>query len=155
MRRLYFIIVGIIYCTSCTTTVENNNSKNLFPPIMGTWKLISGTTIKDQDTVFTDYTKDQEMIKIINKSHFAFLRHDLKKGKDSTAIFVAGGGRYSLKGNKHTEHLEYFNVREWENNSFEFEFTIHGDTLITRGVEKIEELNVHHINIEKFIRIKK
>ena len=91
MKKIYLIIVGVVFLTSCTTKVENDSSKNQSLSIIGTWKLISGMTIEDRDTVFTDYTKDQEMIKIINRSHFAFLRHDLKNGRDSiNAIFVSG-----------------------------------------------------------------
>ena len=154
MKKIYLIIAWIIILNSCTTNGENHNPNNQSLPIIGTWKMVSGMTIEGRDTVITDYTKDQEMIKIINKSHFAFFRHDLNNGRDSSAIFVSGGGKYSLKGNKYTEYLEYCNYREYENNSFELEFEIKGDTLITSGIEKIEELNVNHINIEKFIRMK-
>jgi hypothetical protein len=66
-------------------------------PLTGTWKLISATTIKG-DSTSTDYFKGKEMIKIINKTHFSFLSHDLNKGKDSTASFTAGGGNYTLEG---------------------------------------------------------
>lgn len=62
----------------------------------------------------TDYTKGQEMIKIMNESHFAFLRHDLNGGSDSSKVFVAGGGTYSVKENIYEEYLEYFTLREWE-----------------------------------------
>ncbi len=41
-------------------------------PIQGTWQLITGITITKNDTVITDYTKGQKMIKIINDSHFSF-----------------------------------------------------------------------------------
>ena len=142
------LVIGLANCNKNSTKIQNQSA-----PIVGTWKLISGTIIKGKDTLITDYTKEQEMIKIINETHFSFLRHDLKKGKDSNAIFVAGGGKYTLDGNKYIEHLEYFNTREWEGNSFELEFKIKGDILITKGVEKIEELNVNYINIEKFHRI--
>lgn len=154
MKNLYLIIVVIIFLNSCTTNVRNDNRKNQSLPLVGTWELISGMTIEDQDTTIIDYTKGQNMIKIINKSHFAFLRHDLNNGKDSSAIFVSGGGTYSLEGCKYTEHLEFCNYREWENNSFELEIRIEGDTLTTKGIEKIEALNVNHVNIEKFIRFK-
>lgn len=154
MLKLYFIISSIILLGSCTTKVEKSNLSNHLPPIVGTWKLLTGTTIEGKETTITNYTKNQELIKIINKSHFAFLRHDLKNGKDSSAIFVSGGGKYSLNGNKYIEHLEYCNYREWENNSFEFEFEITGDTLVTKGVEKVENLKINRINIEKYIRVK-
>ena len=148
------LAIRIFSIASCTTIIENDSTEQQPHPIIGTWKLISGTTIKGQDTIIVDYTKDQEMIKIINDSHFAFLRHDLEKGKGDNAIFVAGGGRYTLNGNKYTEHLAYLNFREWEGNSFELEYSIMGDTLITSGIEEIEELDIDQINIEKFVRLK-
>lgn len=154
MKILSLTIIGIVVLHSCTPGVKNKEVKNDVPAVAGTWKLISGTTIEGQDTVFTDYTKDQEMIKIINDSHFAFLRHDLNQGKDSSAVFVSGGGTYTLEGNKYTEHLEYCSYREWENHSFELEYQIKGDTLVTKGIEKVEALHVDHINIEKYVRQK-
>lgn len=96
--------------------------------IVGTWQLVSGTVIQGDDTTVTDYTKGQEMIKIINDTHFAFLRHDLKEPEDSNKVFAAGGGTYTIKGNVYTERLEYFTLREWEGNHFELAFTINGDT---------------------------
>ena len=122
-------------------------------PIEGTWQLISGTIIENGDTTVTDYTRDQRMIKIINATHFSFLNHDLSKGKDSSAVFAAGGGRYTLSGDQYTEHLEYCSYREWEGNTFPFTLTIQGDTLTQRGVEKIENLGVERLNIEKYKRI--
>jgi len=116
--------------------------------------LLSGTIIKGVDTVTTDYTKGQEMIKIINATHFSFLRHDLLKGKDSSAVFVAGGGRYTIDEKSYTEYLEYCNYREWEGNIFEFNVLIKNDTLISTGIEKIEALGVDQLNIEVFVRLK-
>ena len=82
--------------------------------------------------------------------------HDLSKGKDSSsATFSAGGGTYSLTGNKYTEHLEYCNAREWEGHDFSFTITISGDTLIQSGVEKIEAQGINRINTEKYVRVKK
>jgi hypothetical protein len=75
-------------------------------------------------TIVTDYMKNTSFIKIINDTHFAFFQHDLKKGKDSSAVFVAGGGRYSLIGDRYTEHLEYCSDRNWEDNDFKFTISI-------------------------------
>ena len=124
------------------------------PGIEGTWELISGTTIVKGDTTFTDYTKGQKMIKVINSSHFAFLRHDLNKGKDSSATFGSGGGRYTLTGDQYTEHLDYCSDREWEGNSFPFTVSIKNDTLIQSGTEKVEAAGIDRINIEKYFRVK-
>jgi len=153
---LGLIIIAIITCiNACVKEEGYKGSHRESSSIQGTWKLISGTTIKGKDTVVTDYTRSQEMIKIINETHFAFLRHDLKSGRDSTEVFVAGGGKYTLEGDKYIEHLEYFNVRAWEGHSFEFTYKINKDTLVTKGVEKVEALNVDYLNIEKYHRVAK
>ena len=123
-------------------------------PVEGTWQLITGTTIQKKDTTVTDYTQNISFIKIINDSHFAFLQHDLKKGKDTAVNFGAGGGRYTLKGNTYTEHLEYCNDRQWENNNFTFTITIKGDTLTQQGVEKIDSAGIDRLNIEVYKRLK-
>jgi hypothetical protein len=124
------------------------------PVLSGTWKLITGTLIEKGDTVVTDYTKNISFIKIINDTHFSFLQHDLNKGKDSSAVFVAGGGKYTLNGNSYTEHLEYCNDRMWEGNDFTFTISIKGDTLIQTGIEKVESAGVNRENTEEYIRVK-
>src|SRR5687767_13445960 len=130
--RLATGLLTILLYISC-------NDKNESLPIAGTWKLISGTVIEKNDTTVTDYTQNKEFIKVINGSHFSFLGHDLGKGKDSaTAFFSAGGGKYTLKDSTYTEHLEYCSDRSWENNKFPFTITLHNDTLIQQGVEKVE-----------------
>ena len=120
--------------------------------MIGTWKLLKGTLIENGDTVITDYTKNVSFVKIINDTHFAFLQHDLNK--DSTASFVAGGGRYSLNGDKYTEHLEYCNAREWEGHDFSFTVNIENDSLTQSGVEKIEGTKVNRINVENYVKLK-
>jgi hypothetical protein len=123
-------------------------------PLTGTWRLLKGTLIEKGDTTVTDYTRNVSFVKIINNTHFAFLQHDLKKGKDSAAVFVAGGGSYSVKDSVYTEHLEYCSAREWEGNDFTFTIAIKNDTLTQCGIEKVEGAGVNRINIEKYVRVK-
>jgi len=104
-------------------------------PLAGTWRLLSGTTITRGDSTVTDYTKGVRMIKIINGSHFAFLRHDTDAPRDSSNHFDAGGGRYTLDGHTYTEHLDYYADRNWEGKTFVFTISIHNDTLYS-GVLK-------------------
>lgn len=145
------IISSIISCTGKSGADSSNPTPM---PIAGTWKLITGTLIDKGDTTVTDYTKNISFIKIINDTHFAFLQHDLKKGKDSAAVFASGGGSYSLKDSVYTEHLEYCSDRVWEGNDFAFVITLKNDTLIQRGVEKVESTGINRLNIEKYIRVK-
>lgn len=140
----------VLLCCCCTRGGYTDKKASIY----GTWHLVSGITIEKGDTAFVDYTSKQTGIKILNGSHFSFLRHDLTKGKDSLPIFVSGGGRYTLVGNKYTEHLEFCNYREWEDHKFDFTVTISNDTLIQSGVERIEKLGVDRMTIEKYIRMK-
>lgn len=131
-----------------TAPVKSNTSN-----IQGTWQLITGITIQNNDSTITDYTTGKSFIKVINASHFAFMGHDLNKGKDSTAFYTSGGGTYELKDSAYTEHLQYCSDRAWEGNDFNFTVSINNDTLIQQGLEKIDSIGVNRINIEKYIRV--
>ena len=149
-----FLLMSAILI-SCEAGTAGDSSKPAVLPITGTWQLVSGTLIEKGDTVITDYTKNISFIKIINDTHFAFLKHDLSKGKDSAAVFESGGGSYSLADSLYTEHLEYCSAREWEGNDFTFTITIKGDTLVQSGIEKVESAGISRLNIEKYTRVKK
>ncbi|MCY7349998.1 MAG: lipocalin-like domain-containing protein [Cytophagaceae bacterium] len=151
--RIGLVLIGIV-AVSCGVKTQNEALKQTPVPIVGTWQLISGTTIEKGDTTVIDYTKNLSFIKIINDTHFAFLKHDLAKGKDSSAAFSAGGGSYSLEDSLYTERLDYCNEREWEGNDFKFTITLKNDTLIQRGIEKVESAGINRLNIEKYIRLK-
>src|SRR5690349_13173765 len=86
----------VMMMASCNDRSLESGIKPGAASLRGTWRLLNGTLIEKGDTTVTDYTKNVSFIKIINDSHFSFLQHDLTKGKDSGAVFVAGGGRYSL-----------------------------------------------------------
>jgi len=150
-KKIIAAIVVAAALVACAKQTETNNK----PAIVGTWKLLTGTLVEKGDTTVTDYTKGVSFIKIINDTHFAFIQHDLNGGKDSTtAAFSAGGGTYTLKDNAYTEHLEYCNAREWEGHDFTFTIEIKNDTLVQRGVEKVESAGIERLNIEKYIRVK-
>lgn len=148
------LLLAVSMFTACGTPETKQSDQKTPNELEGTWKLLSGTLIERGDTTVTDYTKKVSFIKIINDSHFAFLQHDLNKGKDSTASFSAGGGAYTLKDSAYTEKLEYCTAREWEGNEFQFTISIQNDTLVQRGVEKVESAGVERLNIEKYVRVK-
>ncbi|MGC3947023.1 MAG: hypothetical protein QM762_21320 [Chryseolinea sp.] len=138
--------------SSCTSSPSVNEATSV--PIEGTWQLVSGTLIEKGDTSVTDYTKGISMIKVLNRSHFAFLNHDLSHGKDSTASFSAGGGKYTLAGDQYTESLEYCSAREWEGRDFHFTVSVSNDTLIQQGIEKLEDIGIERLNIERYVRVR-
>ena len=141
-------VIALLFCFAFI------NSKKSTIHLNGTWQLVSGITITKGVSVVTDYTKNSRMIKIINDTHFAFLKHDLESKKDSSNHFDAGGGSYTLNGNKYTEHLDYYVDKNWEGKSFDFTVTIKNDTLIQKGLEKVESEGIDRIIIEKYLKLK-
>ncbi|HEV7330527.1 MAG TPA: hypothetical protein VGN63_05755 [Flavisolibacter sp.] len=154
MKKITVFVLTTIVLLSCKNQQPSDRSEGVQKPVIGTWKLLQATIIENGDTAVTDYTKNVSFIKIINETHFAFLQHDLARGKDSAANFVAGGGRYSLKDSLYTEHLEYCSAREWEGHDFNFAITIQEDTLIQQGIERVESAGINRVNTEKYIRVK-
>lgn len=146
--KLIVFLFALSFLASCNT--ESKKSVQ----IVGTWQLISGTTITKGDTSITDYAKGQRMIKIVNGTHFAFLSHSINAPKDSVNNFDAGGGSYSLVGDQYTEHLDFYKDRNWEGKPFTFTVSINNDTLVQQGIEKVENEGIERTIIEKYVRTK-
>ena len=154
MKKQMGVLAIIILSASCNSSVENSATKSTKIPLEGTWRLLTGTLIEKGDTTITDYTRGKEFIKIINDTHFAFLSHDVTKSKNADSLFSAGGGPYTLHDSSYTEHLAYCNDRQWEGNDFTFIVNVNNDTLIQKGIEKIDSLGVNRMNIERYLRVK-
>ena len=151
---MLFFCFGVITVFACQSKKDNLSKNNIPVSLNGTWQLVTAKVIEKGDTLVTDYTKNISFIKIINATHFSFLQHDKNRGKDSAALFVAGGGRYTLNDSTYTEILEYCSSRNWEGNDFKFTVHIINDTLIQSGVEKVAGAGVDRINIEKYVHVK-
>lgn len=148
MRINYLLAFVTLSVLSCS----NEKLKNASPNLEGSWQLISATTIEKGKTQVTNYDDDVKMIKIINGSHFAFLRHS-SNPKDTTN-FDAGGGSYTLSDDDYTEHLDFYKDKKWEGKTFNFKIALDKDTLIQKGVEKVVEANIDRVIIEKYLKIK-
>ncbi|MDB5001592.1 MAG: hypothetical protein JWR76_2669 [Mucilaginibacter sp.] len=154
--KLKFLLIPVVLLAACKAPVKEETAVKEVPsaPIQGTWKMLSAVTVTKGDSVYTYPVKGQEMIKIINNSHFAFFKHDIKGG-GSKPIYDTGAGTYKLDGDNYTENLQYCNYREWEDHSFNFKITFKGDTLIQRGIEKIDSLKIDHEIVETYIKLNK
>ena len=146
MKQIFGLMALLFAISAC----EKQSTMSL----EGTWQLISATST-EKDSTFSTFNSKVKMIKIINTSHFAFLSHDITGAKDSTrAAYTAGGGTYTLKDSLYTENLEYFSDPQWENHKFEFVVKIQKDTLVQKGVEKLEKLGIDRVIVEKYVRVK-
>jgi len=154
MKYGFSFVIILCFLSSCE--LKQNTEKPALPvnPMIGTWELVSGTTIQGKDTTVTDYTKNRKFIKIINGSHFSFVGHDLNKGKDSVPFYTSGAGTYTLTDSIYTEHLQFCSDRAWEGNDFPFHVLIQNDSLTQTGIEKVEKIGVNRLNIERYVRVK-
>ncbi|ATP58720.1 hypothetical protein CPT03_20750 [Pedobacter ginsengisoli] len=152
MKLLKLIALSAITLASCSPKPDAKKSAPA-QSINGTWKLVSAKVITKGDTLSTFPVENQEMIKEFNGTHFAFFKHDISKGKGKEATFDAGSGTYTLNGDKYEEHLQYCSFRDWENLKFSFTVKISNDTLVQRGIEKIDSLNVNHEIVETYVRL--
>jgi len=152
MNWIKYVLALTLLAISCAGQKEVKPDRPEPLPLVGTWRLLTGTLVEKGDTTVTDYTKKLSFIKVINGTHFSFVMHELRGGKDSSATFSAGAGTYTLNGTSYTEHLEYCSDRNWEGNDFSFQISIRGDTLVQTGVEKVAATGVDRQNTERYVR---
>lgn len=153
MKKPYILLPILLFSLAACHHLESHYMDTPLP-IKGTWQLVTGLTITKGDSVVTDYTKNQQMIKIINGTHFAFLKHDVNTPKDSSLHFDAGGGKYTLVGDQYTEHLDFYNDKNWEGKTFTFTVSVNEDTLVQKGIEKVEGAGIDRVIIERYVKVK-
>ncbi|QHS59580.1 hypothetical protein [Chitinophaga agri] len=156
MKWIPLLAMAVTLLTSCDNkTTSPAAAAGERSPVSGTWKLINAKRIEKGDTTITGPVEGQETIKIFNDSYFAFFTHDLQHGADTAkAVYGSGSGTYTLVGDTYNEHLEYCSARGWENKDFSFRMTYGKDTIVQTGVEKIDSLNIDHVIVETYVRIR-
>lgn len=148
MKTKFLLLIGISLLFACKGKTGDKVKHKL--NIEATWLLVSGTIIDKNSGKASDYPMDFQMIKIINATHFAFLKHRLNP-KD-TIGFDAGGGSYTFNDDNYTEHLEYYSNKNWEGKTFDFKLRMMNDTLIQTGVERVEKEGIDRVIVEKYIK---
>jgi hypothetical protein len=71
-------------------------------PLVGTWKMVSGTMKSGDSTINDDMTK-MESMKIVTPTHFAVFAKSTSTGD----IAHAGAGTVKVEGNTYTETITY------------------------------------------------
>ncbi|MCK8493346.1 hypothetical protein M0L20_15875 [Spirosoma sp. RP8] len=148
MKNNCLLFLGIALSTLYGCATKQSDT-----PIQGTWELVSATAT-EKDSTYSTFDPKRKMIKILNPTHFAFLNHDISGQNDSSATrFSAGGGKYTFTDSTYTEYLDYYSDKAWENNKFEFVVKLSGDTLVQKGVEKVEKLGIDRVIVETYKRV--
>ena len=104
----------------------------------GVWQLVSGAADG------TAYPSTMRQMKVITKTHFAFVREESNRGvkemtspADSLQAFrtmFAGGGTYTLQGMTYTENFEYFADPAYVGRSVSFTCRTEGNRLYQNGI---------------------
>lgn len=127
----------------------------------GAWELVDAKNVPADPDFSLAKTRQ---IKIITKTHFAFLSQDRLPAKPSAAqladaakTFSAGGGTYKLEGDSYTEHIEFFVVPKFAGTTITFKIKWEGDEWIQSGTLPLKALGLsdHDVQItERYRRIK-
>jgi hypothetical protein len=133
---LFLIFVFLLSCT-----VSAQEKKN---PIEGTWEMVSGKwSWPDTTDLFPD-TDNHRFIKMISRTHFVWIMQDTSR-KD---IYGFGGGKYTLDGDKYTEHIEMLKSPDMIGKSVTFKMKVKGDTLIQSGTVSNKKLGLGDSDVE-------
>jgi hypothetical protein len=107
----------------------------------------------------------QRQIKILTKTHWAYLSQDrsapkLTNGSDAELLaaaktFGAGGGTYTLDGDTYTEHVEFFAAPNFVGTSIKFKIKWEGDEWIQTGSLPIKALGLGDKDMDLYERYRR
>ncbi len=140
MKFLSLFLVFVFLLSSSTIAQEKKN------PIEGTWELVSGKWSDPDTTYLFPITDSGRQIKMISRTHFVWMSQDTSR-KD---VYGFGGGKYTLDGDKYTEHIEIFYDPRGIGKSLTFKMRVEGDTLIQSGTMPFKKLGLADYDLETY-----
>lgn len=133
MKKLIVVLTLMaIPCIFCQEKALN---------IQGAWKLVYQKMTTPYNTNINPLENIE--IKIFSKSYFSF-------GCQGTEGASAGGGKYTLEGNKYVESIIYFPDPTYINREITFTIEMKNDTLYQYGI--IDSTSNLHV-LDKFVRL--
>ena len=135
------IFLEFVFVFSSSTFAQDKKN-----PIEGTWEMISGKLSTPDTTYLFPITDHDQQIKMISRTHFVWISQDTSR-KD---VYGFGGGKYTLDGDKYTEHIEIFYDPIWIGKSITFTMKVEGDTLIQSGTTALKKLGLADYDMETY-----
>lgn len=131
-------------------------------PLEGAWELVDAKyTPADPNFSLTR----QRQIKILTKTHWAYLSQDrstakLTSGSDAELLvaakaFSAGGGTYKLDGATYTEHVEFFATPNFVGSTITYHIKWEGDEWIQTGTFPVKALGLGDKDVEMYERYRR
>jgi hypothetical protein len=132
MKNL-FRLLGLITILFVSCKKESVN-------IQGAWEMVYQKFTSPDTSIINNFHRPQ--IKIFSKSYFSF-------GSQENDGCQAGGGRYTLEGNKYIESIIYFTESSYVDRKLTFTLEFKNDTLYQYGViDSVSKITV----LDKFVR---
>ncbi|HEV7379237.1 MAG TPA: lipocalin family protein, partial [Dyadobacter sp.] len=104
MKLTSALLLSVLLLAACQPKTDSTGTKEP-SRLSGTWQLVSARIITEGDTAITFPVPNREMIKMFTDNEFAFFNHNIRQTSKDSAIFSAGSGTYTLKGEDYTERL--------------------------------------------------
>jgi hypothetical protein len=133
MRIKILSLICVLFYTAAALAQNN-------PMITGTWKMISGKSIRNDTT--RDYNlTGAETIKIITPTHFA---HFTKRSSDDSLI-NSHAGRVKIDSKNYTEMIDFAASKTLQSKTSTFTYTVDGDKLhIIGGITEMKFDEIWH-----------
>ncbi len=138
-----FLSIFLVLVFLLSSTVSAQGEKNA---IEGTWEMVSAKWSDPETTSLWPVTDHARQIKMISRTHFVWINQDTSQ-KDVSGF---GGGKYTLDGDKYTEHIEIFYDPIWIGKSVTFKIKVEGDTLIQSGKTPLKKLGIADYDLETY-----
>jgi hypothetical protein len=141
MKFLSLFLV-FVFLISCTTSAQEKKN-----PIEGTWELVSGKWSTPDTTMLWPTTDSGRQIKMISRTHHVWIYQDTSQ----TDGYGFGAGKYTLDGDKYTEHIEFWGGAIQKNligKSLTFTMKVEGDKLIQSGIFPYKEFGVYEYDLD-------
>lgn len=132
MKRVS-IATLMLLLVSCQTIAPSGSNA-----LDGAWEIVSGKYVSPEGRV-TEYAAPEiRSLKVLNDSRFAFVT------VRADGTFIRGaGGRYTISGNKYSEHLDKASMDGMRGKTYTFEWRLDGDRWYHTGTNeggRIEEV---------------
>jgi hypothetical protein len=154
MKILHVVFASLLLflLSSCATEEKS--------PLEGVWELASGQ-YTTPDTTIRITPADWTQIKVITKSHHVWIGQAPNRekftegGTDSELLaaartFGAGGGTYTIEGDKYIEHIKFFLNPNYVNASIPFTYKMEGDQWIQSGTFPAKSLGLEEYDTELY-----
>ena len=139
MKFLSIFLVLVFLLSNTTSAQEKKN------PIEGTWEMISAKASMLDTTFLYPVTDYSRQIKMISRTHFVCIYQDTSR-KDEYGF---AGGKYTLDGDKYTEHIEMSKPPDMIGESGTFTMKVEDDTFIQSGTVSLKSFDVETYEVYK------